>query len=128
MPGAVGQHILWHNSRVADFAVHGAARTWRKGPPIDQLQGRIELLCEILRPPTVIGERRNRREHVLISTLASKAGLHAPDGDERARRHTVALLNGSKQRSLRLLQRASTRDDGRGAPLGEELIDPKAKT
>src|ERR1700687_3987329 len=126
--GAIGQNVLRQKLRLADFAVHGAVRRRREGTAIDQLQRRIKLLGEVLRAAAIVGERRDRREHVLISALASKTRLHPPDGDERARRHAVALLNGSKQRSLRLLQCASTRDDRRGAALGEKLVERQAKT
>jgi hypothetical protein len=38
--------------------------------------------------------------------LEPKSGLHSLDRDQRARRHAVALLNGSEHRALRLLRRA----------------------
>ena len=56
-----------------------------------------------------------------------KPGLHAPDREQRPRRHAVALLDRSKHRALRLLQRAAARDDGRRAPLGEKLIERQLK-
>jgi hypothetical protein len=108
--------------------MHGAARGRRQRAAIDQLQRRVKVLGKIGRPPAVVSQRRDRREHVLIAALAAKARLHSPDGDERARRHAVALLNGSKQRCLRLLQRTSARDDGRSTALGEKLIEREVKT
>ena len=63
-----------------------------------------------------------------IAALASKAGLHAPYRDQRPRRHAIALLDRCKQRSLRLLERTAAGDDGRGAALGEELVERQAKT
>ena len=97
-------------------------------PAIDQLQRRVKVLGEIGRPPAVIGQRRDRREHVLVAALAAKTRLHPPDREQRPRRHAVALLNGSKHRSLRLLQRTPARDDGRPAALGEKRIERERKT
>ncbi len=73
------------------------------------------------RPPAVVGERGDRRQHVLIAALAAETGLHPPDRDQRPRRDAVALLDRREQRGLGLLQRTSARDDGRGAALGEKL-------
>jgi len=44
------------------------------------------------------------------------------------RRHAVALLDRCEQRALRSFKRAAARDDGRGAPFGEELIERETKT
>ena len=126
--GAVGQDVLGQKLRLADFAVHGAARAWRKRAAIDQLQRRIKLFGEIVGTPTVVGERRNRGEHVLVAALASETCLHAPDGDERTRRHAIALLKRCKQRGVGLLHCAPARDDARCAPLGKELIERQTKT
>ena len=97
--------------------------TCREHAAIDQLQRRIELVGEIFRAAAVIGERCDRREHVLVAALAAEAGLHAPDRDQRPRRHAVALLDRGEQRGLRLLQRTPARDDRGGAALGEELVE-----
>src|SRR5262249_38062671 len=49
-----------------------------------------------------------------------KAGLHAPDRQQRPRWHAVALLDRGEQRALRMLELPSLGDDGGGAALGEE--------
>src|SRR5215469_13732731 len=53
---AVVQDVLGQKLCLADFAVHGAARTGREDATIDQCQSCIKLLREIGRPAAVIGE------------------------------------------------------------------------
>src|SRR5205823_207816 len=107
--------------RLADLAVHRAARRGREDAAIDQLQRRIELVGEILRAPAIIRKRRDGGERVLVSALTAERGLHAPDGDQRPRRNAVTLLDAGEQRSLRLLQRTPARNDRRAAALGEKF-------
>src|SRR5579859_3551270 len=126
--GAVGQDVLRQKLGLADLAVHGAAGGGRKHAAIDQLQRRVKLLGEIFRPPAVIGERRDRGEHVLVAALAAEAGFHSPDREQRPRRHAVALLDRSKQRALRLLQAAPARDNAGGPALGEKRFERERKT
>src|SRR5205823_8024344 len=88
----------------------------------------VELVRKILRPPAIVGERCNRREHVLISALSAKSRLHSPDRDQRPRWHAIALLDRCEQSALRLLQCASARDDGRSTALDEKLFERQTKT
>ena len=118
-----GMNWVWPNSPCIEPRVAG-----REHAAIDQLQRRIELLGEIFRAAAVVGKRRDRGQHVLVAALAAEAGLHAPDREQRPWRHAVALLDRREQRALRLLQRAAARDDGRGAALGEELIEREAES
>src|SRR5436305_2130578 len=126
--GAVLQDGLGQKLGLADFAVHRAARARREHAAIDQFQRGVELVRKILRPPAIVGERCNRREHVLISALSAKSRLHSPDRDQRPRWHAIALLDRCEQRALRLPQRASASDDGRSTPLGEKLFERQSKT
>jgi hypothetical protein len=75
------------------------------------------------RPTTVVGERCDGRQHVLIAALASKARLHSPDRDERPRRNAVVLLDRCGQRGLGLLQRAPAGDDGGSPAFREKLVE-----
>src|SRR4051812_3163841 len=106
--GAVSQNGFWHELRLADFAMHRAALVRRERAAIDQLQRRVKMLGEIFRAPAVIGERRDRRQHVLVAALAAEPGLHPPDREQRSWRHAIALLDRSEQRALRRLERAAT--------------------
>src|SRR5215207_2739969 len=54
--GAVVQNALRQELRVADLAVHRAARARRQDAAIDQRQRRVELVGEIGAAPAVIGE------------------------------------------------------------------------
>jgi hypothetical protein len=108
--------------------MHRAALARRERAAIDQLQRRVEVFGEIGRAPAVIGERRDRGEHVLIAALAAEPGLHSPDGEQRPRRYAVAALNGSKQRALRCLELPPFRNDGRSSPLGEKLVKREIET
>src|SRR5215217_5105208 len=121
--GAVVQDALRQELRVADLAVHRAARARRQDAAIDQRQRRVELVGEIGAAPAVIGEGRNRREDVLVAALGAEGGLHAPDREQRPRRHAVALLDLREQRGVRLLERAPARNDRRAAALGQELVE-----
>src|SRR5262249_50178099 len=67
-------------------------------------------------------------EHVLVAALGAKARLHAPDRQQRPRRHAVALLDRGKQRTLRVLELPTLGDDGGGAALGEEAFERKVET
>src|ERR1700722_14981834 len=91
--GAVGQDVLGQKLRLADLAMHRAARVAREHAAIDQLQRRVKLVGEIIRPPAVIGERSDRGEHVLVAALAAKTSLHSPDREQRPWWHAIALLD-----------------------------------
>jgi hypothetical protein len=58
-----------------------------------------------------------------VAALASEAGLHSPNGEQRPRRDANALHHRCEQRSLRPLQSPHPRDDRRRAPLDQELIE-----
>ena len=81
--GALGEDILGHELGLADLAMHRAAGAGGENAAIDELQRRVELFREELRTTAVVGERRDRGEHVLIAALAAEAGLHAPDRNQR---------------------------------------------
>jgi hypothetical protein len=72
--------------RQARLTVHGSARAGRQHASIDQLQCRVELLGKELGTAAVVGERCNRRQHVLVAALAAEACLHSPDRDRRTGR------------------------------------------
>ena len=76
--GAVVQDVLGQELRVADLAVHRAARARREDPAIDQRQRRVELVGEIGRAPAVIGERRDSRQGVLIAALTLPKPVSIP--------------------------------------------------
>src|SRR5262249_7593238 len=120
---AVVQDVLGQELGVTDLPVHGPTRACRERPAIDQGQSGVKLLGEISRPTAVIGESSRSRQKVLSPGRIADPRFHSPNGQERPRRDAVALLNGGKEGSLRLLERASARDDGRAAALGEKLIE-----
>src|SRR5437764_12093984 len=82
--GAVRQNVLRQKLRLADFAVHGAARAGREHAAIDQLQRRIELVGEVFGAPAFVGERGNGGEHVLVYMLANVTLIYPPYSTARS--------------------------------------------
>ena len=120
--GAVGEHVLRQELRVADLAMRSAAGARGEQAAIDKGQGGVELIREVFGAAAIIGERRHRRERVDVAAHGAEAGLHAPDRQERSRRDAVTLLDGVEEGSVLPLQGASPGHDGRAAALGEELL------
>ena len=119
---AVIQHVLGQELGMADLAVGRAPGVRRQETAIDQGQRGVELVGEVFRTAAIVGERRHRGERVDVAADGAEAGLHAPDRQERARRHAVALLDRVEEGRVLLLQSPAPLDDGRAAALGEELV------
>jgi hypothetical protein len=84
--GAVSQDVLRQELRLADFAVHGAARAGRQHTTIDQLQSGIELLGENI--PADGSRRRAWRSRT--ACFDCRAGCQNPSPFPRSRSAALA--------------------------------------
>lgn len=125
---AILEDVLGQELRLADLAMHGAAGACRESSIVDQLERGVKLIGEILRPPAVIGERRHGGERMLIAMHRAETRFHAPNRQERARRHAIAALDRGEEGGLRMFELAPARDDGRGAALRHEGFQREMKT
>lgn len=122
---AIGQHVLWHELRLADFTMHGAARRGRKLAGANQLQGGIKLLGEVFGAAAVIGQGGHGRQRVLVSGETAEGCFHAPNGNQWACRHTIFLFNRCKERRIGSLHLAALGHDGGGTALVHEFAQAK---
>ncbi len=88
---------------------------------LNESKGRIELVGKVIGAAAVEGERRDGGERVLLAHEPAKTGLHAPDSDQRASRHTVAAFDGIEECRILRLHALAARDDRRAAALVHEL-------
>ena len=87
---------------------------------LDHAQCVEQARAEQLRPAAVIGERRQRRQHVLLAGAGAEVAFQAPERDDHRRRHAEILLDALEQIVMLLDQLAALlKAVGRDQLLGE---------
>src|SRR5690606_23812434 len=119
---AILQDVCRHELGLADFTMHRAYRLRAEVALIDELESGIELAGEVFGTAAVIGQRCDSRQRVLLAEIGAEAGFHAPDGDQRAGRNAITLLDRREESGVLLLLGAAALDDGVRAALLHEVF------